>query len=230
MYMSLITPADGREREAALQWATADVYGDHQWMWRFFAAPAGASRDFVFRRSEVDGLPRFYAVSHRPPRSPADAWQVEWRPYEPQLRVGQRLQFELRANPTVRHERDGKSKRHDVVMEAKKRLLSERGVRRWAELPPDETPAMYALVHDACARWLQRQGERNGFTVDAECLSVDAYNQQTDGRDKGLQFSSVDYRGELVITDPVACLAALYNGLGHAKAFGCGLLLVKPAA
>jgi len=230
MYFSLITPAEGRERDAARQWATANAYGDHQWMWRFFAAAAGAPRDFLFRRSEVDGLPRFYAVSHRAPRSPADAWQVQSRPYEPQLQTGQRLQFELRANPTVRHGRDGKSKRHDVVMDAKKRFLSDKGLTRWSDLPAGDVPATQMVVHEACTHWLQRQGERHGFMPDAERLSVDAYQQHTDARDRRLSFSSVDFRGELVVTDAAACLHALYRGLGHAKAFGCGLLLVNPAA
>lgn len=228
MHFSLISPAEGREREAAEQWASADAYGDHQWIWRFFAAPAGVPRDFLFRRSEGGGLPKFYAVSQRPPRAAGNAWQVQSRTYEPALRVGQRLQFELRANPTVRHERDGRSKRHDVVMDAKKRLLAERGIKRWGELPLDEARAVQSLVQQSCAAWLQKQGTSRGFAVDLDRLSVDGYNQHTDARNRGLRFSSVNFRGELTVTDPSACLDALYRGLGHARAFGCGLLLVKP--
>lgn len=33
--------------------------------------------------------------------------------------------------------------------------------------------------------------------------------------------------GELMITNPELFQLALFNGLGHAKAFGCGLMLVR---
>ncbi|MGY6275374.1 type I-E CRISPR-associated protein Cas6/Cse3/CasE [Methylomonas sp. MgM2] len=42
-------------------------------------------------------------------------------------------------------------------------------------------------------------------------------------------FSSVDFCGELQITDPEKFRQTLFNGLGRAKAFGCGLLMVKRA-
>lgn len=40
-------------------------------------------------------------------------------------------------------------------------------------------------------------------------------------------FSSVDFTGELQITDAEKFRHTLFNGLGRAKAFGCGLLMVK---
>ena len=43
---------------------------------------------------------------------------------------GDVLTFELRANPTVRHGHGGKSRRHDVVMNAKRMLLDSRGLAR----------------------------------------------------------------------------------------------------
>lgn len=225
MYFSLIVSAQGREREAAHELA-GSAYADHQWIWRFFQTPEGKPRDFIFRRTE-SGLPRFHVVSQRPPKAFSEAWEVRTRPYAPVLTEGDRLRFELRANPTVRHGRDGKSKRHDVVMEAKKRLLSERGLKRWGDLSDEERSPLYSQVHRACANWLTQQGTRNGFVVDGDCLSSEAYRQHGDNGGGALQFSSIDFSGELTVKDPAVMLEALYHGIGHAKAFGCGLLLIR---
>lgn len=42
-------------------------------------------------------------------------------------------------------------------------------------------------------------------------------------------FSSVDFTGELQITDIEKFQRILFNGLGRSKAFGCGLLMIKRA-
>lgn len=229
MYFSLITPAEGHERDAVHERLNGP-YADHQWLWRWFPAERGALRDFLFRQREVDGLPRYYVVSHRAPIDDGRAWQAQTRNYAPQIQEGDRLQFELRANPTVRHGRDGKSKRHDVVMEAKKKLLAEHGFIRWADWMGDDKPSLQAVIHPACSAWLQRKGEVMGFAPDADTLLVDGYNQHQEKPDQTLSFSTVDFSGQLTVTDPQAFKAALLNGVGSAKAFGCGLILVRPVS
>ena len=227
MFFSLITPADGREREAAHR-GPSSTYAEHQWLWGMFSAPQGTPRDFLFRRSQVDGLPRFYVVSHREPQPMGDTWQIHSRRYKPQIQAGDRLGFELRANPSVRHGRDGKSKRHDVVMETKKRLLAERGLTRWADLPAREKPDLHSVVQQSCIAWLTRRSIKLGFTVNEESVVVEGYEQRSEQADRSLQFSTVDLRGELTVADPPAFVGALFDGIGSAKAFGCGLLLVRP--
>ena len=76
MHFSLITPTAGQERDAAHEW-TCGAYVEHQWLWRFLPAPPGSARSFLFRRREVDGLPRFYVVSDREPVAPSPHWQVQ---------------------------------------------------------------------------------------------------------------------------------------------------------
>ena len=226
MYFSLITPTEGREREAAHQ-RLQGAYADHQWLWQLFPADAGTARDFVFRRHEANGLPRFYVVSQRRPEATHQAWQVQTRDYAPQIAAGTSLNFELRANPTVRHGRDGKSKRHDVVMDAKKQLLTARGLPHWADWDDDTKPALYSIVQQSCSTWLTRRGEKLGFALDADSLVVEAYEQHDDRTDRKLQFTTVDFSGRLRVTDPLAFTGALMRGIGPAKAFGCGLLLVR---
>ena len=90
MYFSLITPAAGREREA-MQQRLHGPYRDHQWLWQMFPAPAGTARDFLFRRHEVEGMPRYYVVSNRQPESNHKTWQVQVRDYSPHVATGIRL-------------------------------------------------------------------------------------------------------------------------------------------
>ena len=241
MYFSLITPAPGAEREAAMQWARSP-YDDHQWLWRFLAAEPGTARDFLFRRRDGEGsMPGFYVVSARKPQSFSDAWQVQSRVYDPQLQERQRLAFELRANPVVTHKVNGKSRRDDVVMHEKTCLLEGRGFKRWADWPDlDESkPALYELVQARCLAWLEQRSEQAGFRVltrelhdeehgvrEEKSVRVDGYTRHQAER-KDIRFSTVDFTGELEITNTLAFHKTLLNGIGHAKGFGCGLLLVR---
>ncbi|GAB2510443.1 type I-E CRISPR-associated protein Cas6/Cse3/CasE [Nocardia heshunensis] len=43
----------------------------------------------------------------------------------------------------------------------------------------------------------------------------------------GMKIGRAEVRGELVITDPGVFVDTLIGGLGHAKAYGCGLILIK---
>lgn len=239
MYFSVITPEEHLLRQAAHE-ITQSPYEGHQWLWKFFPSSVDQRRDFIFRRHEHEQMPRFYVVSHRLPTAFSEAWKVKSRHYDPRLKEGQRLSFQLRANPVItKKNADGKSQRHDVVMEAKKRLLTEHGFSneaKWADWNDEsKKPLLYELVQKHCADWLDRVGKKNGFKValtDEEepqrKLQVDAYEQsKAVKRTHNIRFSTVDFSGELLVINPVLFNLALYNGLGHAKAFGCGLLLVR---
>ena len=226
MYFSLISPTVGAERDAAQQ-RLDGPYADHQWLWNWFPSENDTRRDFLFRRREVDGLPRYYVVSSRAPVKAADSWHMQSRDYAPELAIGDQLQFELRANPTVRHGHDGKSKRHDVVMNAKKKLLAERGLTRWADWEGADRPSFDAVALPPCTAWLQRRGEALGFAPDLSTLTIEGQEQCRDQSRQDLRFTSVDLTGLITVTDPGAFRTALMSGVGSAKAFGCGLMLVK---
>lgn len=231
MYFSVLAPKPGHERAAAYQRAADDAYGDHQWLWRMFAAAPGTPREFLFRRQELHGLPRYHLVSKRVPQSPGVEWQLQTREYAPQLEQGERLAFEVCASPTVRHDRNGKSRRHDVVIEMKKKLLAERGLQRWKDWTANDRPLLYELAQPACTAWLARRGERCGFELDIDRCVVSSYLQvgrpAAPGEEAQLQFSTVELAGELTVRDREAFTRTLFNGVGTAKAFGCGLLLVR---
>lgn len=183
------------------------------------------------RNAPIEGTSRYYLVSGRRPTSPDAAWVVQTREYAPELESGACLRFELHANPVVTSQRDGKARRDDVVMAEKKRLLQERGLQRWSDWQDDDKPQLYDLVDRTCRRWLIRRAQTNGFLVDEDALRVDGYRAHAERRqlprNQQLRFSTVDFSGVLTVTDPEPFRAALIAGIGPAKAFGCGLLLVR---
>ena len=91
-----------------------------------------------------------------------------------------------------------------------------------------------AVVDDALEKWMIRQGKRHGFLLAKDDnnqykLQNSAYRWQSLKADKGIKsgFSSVDFVGDLEIADVEKFTKALFRGIGRAKAFGCGLLLIR---
>ncbi|MBE0596082.1 MAG: type I-E CRISPR-associated protein Cas6/Cse3/CasE [Desulfuromonadales bacterium] len=83
-------------------------------------------------------------------------------------------------------------------------------------------------------RWLTEKGTRNGFALVRD-EQKDRLKFQAEGyqwhalpkKGKTAGFSSVDFEGELEVVDPDQLSEALFCGLGSAKGFGCGLMLVR---
>ena len=218
MFMSRITlsPAAGLRDLAT----AADAYADHRLIWSFFPRE-DPQRSFLFRRMEARGRPSFLVVSPEEPVSASPAWIVESKPYAPELRRDQRLAFSLRANPVIRRRTDdGRQRRDDVVMDAKKRFKEEH---------PGEPVPMTELIQDAGTAWLEARAERLGFVIDPRLVRCEGYRQHrlTRGRGKPVRFSSLDIEGLLTVTDPKRFAETLFSGIGPSKAFGCGLLLVR---
>lgn len=200
-------------------------YREHQQLWRLFEADPDAERDFLFRREQHSGgFPRFYLLSGRQPQQADGVWQVETKVFHPLIRNGQRLAFSLRVNPVVtRRDETGRQQRHDVVMDLKHQT-------GYAELPNAERLPMAKLVEEAGKAWLHKRAEKCGFSFVPEDICVEGYAQHRatkKGRGIPIRYSTLDYRGLLTVEDIGQFQLALLNGIGPAKAFGCGLMLVR---
>ncbi len=198
------------------------AYKLHSLMWDLFADDPNRNRDFIYRQDIVHGLPAFYCVSERIPNDRHGVWTVETKPYSPVIRKDQQLAFMLRANP-IRTKRDDKDKqhRHDVVMEAKTLLKQKQ-----AGMPGESE-----LVQQAGYMWLALKGEANGFSVRDGEVRADGYSQLRFTKPKGkhsVSLSTIEFNGLLTVTDPDSFSEALFHGIGPAKAFGCGLMMVRP--
>jgi len=94
--------------------------------------------------------------------------------------------------------------------------------------------ALKSRMDKALETWFAGRCERLGFAIvrdDAKGrLKFQAEGYQwhalpRKGRDAG--FSSIDFEGEIEVTDTELFTKALFNGIGPAKGFGCGLMLVR---
>ena len=194
----------------------------HQLVWSLFARDdrKEAVRDFLWR---VDG-DRFVILSDDVPQDRHSLFDLEVRRFEVSLSKGDRFVFRLRANATVcRTENvDGarRQHRHDVVMDTVRQLQERDPSLKRAE-------ARELAVPKAAGDWLGRTGDRSGFSV--ETLGATSYRtfDLSRGRGKNARFGILDIEGVLSVHDPDRLLSGIGQGFGRAKAFGCGLMLLK---
>lgn len=209
----------------------ASVAAGHRLIWTLFGDDPDRRRDFLWRQEtpEARAETRFYLLSTRPPEDRLGLFELDPpKPFAPELRPGDRLRFSLRANPVVtRKDAAGRACRHDVVMDA----LQRRGIAGGAR-----AEHRWPVLQEAGRAWLESQGERNGFSLVVEgegrpALRVDGYAQRVIPRERARPalFSVVDFEGVLEVGDPDRFLPALTRGFGKAKAWGCGLMLIRRA-
>lgn len=81
--------------------------------------------------------------------------------------------------------------------------------------------------------WLSRKLGTNGFSaspdemavVDSEVLN---FGRRTGGHHRRVRIDTATIRGVLTIDDPEAARSTLINGIGRARAYGCGLITLVP--
>lgn len=219
MYFSRISLDGSQVLTSELLAAVRTEYGLHQAIWSLFSDHPDRRRDFLYHIENHSGPPVVLALSARRPSLSGTTWHIDTKEYSPSLQSGSRLGFLLRANPV----RTREGRRHDVVMEEKQRLRKD-------AVAPDAWPPKAELVQTAAAAWLERRAEGHGFRLIA--VRADGYRQLEMGRPgtKPIRLSTVDYSGALEVADPELFLRrTLYEGVGPAKGFGCGLMLLRRA-
>lgn len=210
-------PAQGRMMDA-----------HHRLIWSLFADAPERARDFLWR---AEGKGRFLVLSSRPP-APDGAGLFdapETKDFAPDLRAGDRLAFVLRANATRTRKNPAEPRargtRVDVVMDAIHALPS-------GKTSDERRTARMAAAQAAGRTWLEQQGAKAGFTVEQAAVGdycVVPLPAHVGPRAHQPQFGVLELSGEIRVSDPVLLLAALAQGFGRAKAFGCGLMLVRRA-
>jgi CRISPR system Cascade subunit CasE len=229
MYFSLIRLRRDVSPKDIVSLGQGDGYQLHKLVWDMFSDGPDRTRDFLYRYESVKDWPTFYTVSARKPEDSSGLWEVLPKTYTPNLAKGANLSFSLRVNP-IRSKRDENDHqhRHDVVMEAKNQV-------GFKDLLQDKRPHVATLVQETGLIWLKSREDKYGFFVkdnkDNPTVRADSYRQHKmfkGNRARPITFSSLDFNGVLNVTDPEKFInECLYKGIGPAKAFGCGLMMVR---
>lgn len=206
----------------------------HRLVWTLFPARP-VKRDFLWRAGDKG---KFLILSAREPQCSSLFKPLESKPFAPVLAAGDRLTFVLRANAT-RDRRSGpqddvipgtkrrprKDRRVDIVMHA----MREQGIKGKITGPESRASRRMNVAREAAMDWLAGQGHRRGFSVDA--LEVGDYRVAKVNRRGGREatFGMLDLQGRLTVRSPEVFINALLMGFGRAKAYGCGLMLVRRA-
>lgn len=119
--------------------------------------------------------------------------------------IGTLLRFRLRANPTIKKRREGHKHSNRVPLVHEEKQLA----------------------------WLKRKGELHGFKgiqvrISGGDLLTDRIHREQ--QEQHLRVFTVQFDGLLQVTDTARFVSGLSAGIGPARAFGCGLLSVAPAA
>ena len=204
--LPLLQPGEGASRHTG-----------HNLVWSLFADSPDRRRDFLWRETARS---TFYLLSERRPVDCHNLFRLdEPKVFAPVLAAGDRLRFSLRANAVVRRMgANGRTAKHDVVMDA---LRQRDGARR-----ENRQEAM----RERGEAWLAEQGRRTGFDVGN--VDIDGYQQHSiprRGAAEPMRFSTLDIEGVLHVRDPRLFLSAVLRGFGSAKAYGCGLMLIRRA-
>lgn len=197
-----------------------DCYDWHQRAWDLFPGrPEGHPRPFLFRVIKKDEGCDVWLMCKEEPTSPEWAGVEGWKisPVKDGFPHHRRYRFDLLANPSRRDEkRDRWGGRERCNKKGNKN-------RRFNLISAEEQHA-----------WIERKAEEHGFrlleSVDDELtLQIDPRRDFYFNRKerRGLHVA-VRYLGCLEVTDPAEFAKAFTQGIGPAKSFGFGLLLLQP--
>lgn len=195
--------------EVAAENKLRDGYDWHQALWRAFPQQDGQNRDFLTRVDKKEKeFVAYILSSHKPlcpPWCPGDYWELV--EVKDSFLHHEYYRFDLLANPTRKVAKLGADSQR-----------SKNG-RREAFLRPEEQ-----------AVWLQRKAEHGGFRVlnsppleIGKPQRVTFGQKQSDGSHFGVQF-----KGILQVTDYDSFRETFRRGIGSAKGFGFGMLMLQP--
>lgn len=189
-------------------------YDIHRRIWKLFPGSERETRagwederqGFLFRTEHyAPGHPvRLLLQSHQAPKAAAGVVLLGCRAFDPQPQAGQRLAFLLTANPVktiddaYKAEKPGKRSGKVRVP-----LLKEEAQQEWLSRKLGSAAAVESVAILPQGPLYFRKGSRAGKVV------------------------PVTFEGVLRVADGEALTAQLRSGIGPAKAFGCGLLLLR---
>jgi CRISPR system Cascade subunit CasE len=212
--------------KASLNWRQVDPYEAHQVIWKAFPGVERGSRPFLFNLNDRVSHHSLLVQSQEVPD-----WgfldssaSVQHKSFDPNGIVsGTHLHYYLRANPTAdrRGFSDGKTRRV-AVGSNRAHLADQMGVSE-ADVPSRE---------ELLIEWMARKGEVFGFALQ-KCQPGPTVARRIIRhsdmrlRKPAMTIHEVEFTGLLQVEHPDQFARACTYGLGRARAFGYGLLMIR---
>lgn len=197
------------DTEKAFAHDIVDGYACHQRLWECFPNMPEKKRDFLSRFDQLEGRLRLWLLAQSRPVCPKWCQPEDFSVKEisSSFLLHHYFAFDLRANPTrcvSLRKTDGAMPRHGKRVP----LTSPKELREW----------------------LDRKAENGGFKIVKEKPLEIGPLVQNFFRRKGKNgcHGSVQFRGILSVTDFQKFAKTYYAGVGSAKSFGFGMLLLAP--
>ena len=224
--IAVLVPDDGGEAMSTIHRLMWSVMPEAQQRRFDRAAPERQGRaPFLWR--EADEGRRYYLLGPQPVEN-SPYFEIETKPFGLALSPGDRLAFDLRVHATVDRkvgetpEGGPVRQRIDIAMDA---LSAEEHLR--PEQKANRAPRRAPAAEGAAREWLKAQGARDGFRLLAMSLAAYRIERVPRGRGKPARLGVFDVTGLLEITEPDLFGTRVRGGFGRAKAFGCGLMLLR---
>lgn len=216
------------DAEIARREKAFDSYAWHQKLWDCFPNRPDAQRDFMTRIDPLEGGFRLWILSHHQPTCPT--WcpvdDFERKEIASTFLSHRYYVFDLKANPVkaqVQRDANGQP------------LLHDNGKRKRGKRVPLVDP-------EELRSWLERKGEvrcrdaqtgaeiAGGFRLVSDrpleiSPMVESHFRK---KDQSAYHGGVRFRGTLEVTDREFFAKSYQEGIGSAKGFGFGLMLLSP--
>lgn len=197
------------DAETAFVGGAVDSYDWHQRFWHCFPGQPDRKRDFLTRVDTLEGAFRLWVLSPSKPSRP------DWCPSEsfalkeiaPSFLSHRYYAFDLRANPSK------------CLVQRNERGERMKNGKRVPLIEPDELRA-----------WIVRKGEAGGFRIieDKPIEIGPVVKSHFRKKDHAACHGGVQFRGILEVVDRDTFVKTYHSGVGSAKGFGFGLLLLAP--
>ncbi|MBC8737217.1 type I-E CRISPR-associated protein Cas6/Cse3/CasE [Paraburkholderia sp. UCT31] len=214
MHITQLRLAKSAEAASSIAQFLSSKYGEHQLLWELAGRSQSATRDFLYRADLTDAGLELLVLSKQPLNAVRAPWTAKVKPYQPDFREGQLLNFKLRAAVTVDKAQEGKrSQRKDLVMEKYREFEGRVPVQQVAQM--------------AASQWLSARSENAGFRlVDSAASNYHCVTIRE--KEQPFKVPVLDMEGTLEVTNPESFLARHLAGFGKTRFAGMGLMLVRP--
>ncbi len=216
------------DAEIARAEGISDSYAWHQRLWECYPDAPDAQRDFLTRIDQLEGAFRLWILARRKPRRPlwcpADGFAL--KEIAASFLSHRHYAFDLHANPVKTMVQRGPNG------ETLRRANGKRkNGKRVPLVKPEELRAW--LIHKGKVRCRDQDtglDVSGGFRIVEEKPLEISPMMENHFRKKGQSgyHGGVQFRGILEVTDPERFIETYHSGMGSAKSFGFGLLLLAP--